>query len=40
MPTNEMLFLVFVVSAFSLFALVLGYQSFAEWRAQRKKQKD
>jgi hypothetical protein len=39
MPTNEMLFLVFVVSAFSLFGLVLGYQSFAEWRAQ-KKQKD
>jgi hypothetical protein len=37
MSFNEQIFLGLVIVSLALFAITLGYQSFAEWRDQNKK---
>jgi hypothetical protein len=38
MPINEMMFLVLVVGALSLFAGVVGFASWEETRSRRRRQ--
>ena len=39
MSLNEQYYLVMVVGALVSFALVLGYESFAEWRDKNKNKR-